>query len=70
MATGPGKYDDICTTVRVDTNAQAAIVIILNGDRGSGFSLQSFAPIDAAVVADLLEGVLKQLRMNEEDTTP
>lgn len=38
--TGPGKYDDLCTEVRTKANADGAIVIVLNGDKGSGFSAQ------------------------------
>ena len=50
MAIGPGKYDDFCTAVREEAEAEAALVIILYGKRGSGFSVQT---------ADL--GVLAQL---------
>lgn len=37
---GPGKYDDLCTYVREQAKAEAAIVIILNGEKGNGFSCQ------------------------------
>ena len=40
MPYGPGKYDDVCTVVRETTNATGAIVIVLNGNQGSGFSCQ------------------------------
>ena len=40
MTAGPGKYDDICTRVREDADAHAAIVIIIEGNKGSGFSVQ------------------------------
>lgn len=50
MPIGPGKYDDLCTTVRKSAEADTALVIILNGKKGSGFSVQT---------ADL--GVLAQL---------
>ena len=38
---GEGKYDDICTRAREQAQATAAIVIILEGNKGSGFSLQA-----------------------------
>lgn len=41
MTEGPGKYDEITTTVRETTQAAAVIVIILGGNQGSGFSIQS-----------------------------
>lgn len=44
MAQGPGKYDDLCTYVREKAQAQAAIVIVLHGIHGDGFSAQ--APLD------------------------
>lgn len=44
MALGPGKYDEICTIVRRGTEAAGAAVIILKGEKGSGFSFQG--PID------------------------
>jgi hypothetical protein len=37
---GPGKYDDACTAVRVATDAQGVVLIIVNGHSGSGFSVQ------------------------------
>jgi hypothetical protein len=40
MAEGPGTYDDAATVVRVATSAQAVVVIVFRGDRGSGFSIQ------------------------------
>ncbi len=40
MALGPGKYDDLCTYARITAGAEGAILIILNGVAGSGFSCQ------------------------------
>ena len=53
---GPGKYDDICTVARERTDAQAAIVIIINGVLGSGFSLQSDVVVQ---LPDMLETMAK-----------
>jgi hypothetical protein len=40
MAIGPGKYDDIASRVREETNADGVLILIVNGRRGSGFSAQ------------------------------
>ena len=41
MALGPGKYDDLATIVREQTNAQAVIVVVIGGTLGNGFSVQA-----------------------------
>jgi hypothetical protein len=62
MALGPGKYDDLCTAARVLAEADAAIVIILNGNQGSGFSMQ-FITLEAVVaMPDILERVATEIR--------
>lgn len=40
MAMGPGKYDSLCTAAREAATAQGAILFILNGHAGTGFSAQ------------------------------
>lgn len=42
---GPGRYDDLCTYVREQSQAAGAIVIVLGGNRGFGFSVQLDARI-------------------------
>lgn len=37
---GPGKYDDLCTLVRKSSYAKAALVIVIDGEFGDGFSCQ------------------------------
>ena len=44
MAIGPGKFDWLCTEVREKTKARGAIVVVMEGEGGSGFSVQ--APIE------------------------
>jgi hypothetical protein len=44
MAEGPGRYDDVTTLVRKETQAETCIVIIINGNKGNGFSIQSIDP--------------------------
>jgi hypothetical protein len=40
MAWGPGKYDAEATHVREVTHARGVIMIVFDGDRGTGFSAQ------------------------------
>lgn len=40
MADGPGKYDHLATLVREAANADGVAVLVINGNLGSGFSVQ------------------------------
>lgn len=61
MALGPGKYDDLCTMVREQTEAAGTLVIVLGGNRGSGFSCQADA-LTTLRLPELLENIAKQIR--------
>lgn len=37
----PGKYDDLCTLARTAAEADGVILIIMNGNKGGGFSVQA-----------------------------
>lgn len=65
---GPGKYDDACTAARVVADAEVAIVLILNGNKGSGFSVQGDinATITIEQVAGMLETVAAEMRRDAE----
>ena len=41
---GPGKYDEYATVVREHTEADGVILIVIEGNQGSGFSVQSVTP--------------------------
>jgi hypothetical protein len=58
---GPGKYDAICTTAREAAGASGAILIILGGKDGGGFSVQC-EPHVIAVIPSLLERVAADIR--------
>lgn len=60
MAQGPGRYDDLCTYVRERAQAEAAIVIVLGGRHGAGFSVQVEGP-RAEEVAARLPGILESM---------
>jgi len=61
---GPGKYDDACTAARVIANAEVAIVLILNGDKGNGFSVQGSLHTHLTVeeIAGYLERIAAEMR--------
>lgn len=40
MAWGPGVYDDLATQIRVASRANGVILIVFDGDKGTGFSAQ------------------------------
>lgn len=65
MAEGPGKYDVLCTLVRDLSEARAALVIVLDGNKGSGFSVQVTDPFIFAGLADLLEETARQIRKDQ-----
>lgn len=44
MTIGPGKYDDLATRIREDNDADAVVVVVINGIRGTGFSVQATGP--------------------------
>jgi hypothetical protein len=57
----PGKYDTLCTEVRAKAEAVAAVVIILSGNKGHGFSVQ--APPEALfMLPGMLETMAAEIR--------
>lgn len=62
MPIGPGKYDQLCTMVREATKANAAIVIVLGGINGSGFSAQAGGRDLIEGLPDILESIVRQIR--------
>ena len=61
MALGPGKYDDLTTQVREQTHARGVILLVFDGDKGSGFSCQTDAIVLARLPA-ILEDIAKEIR--------
>lgn len=51
---GPGKYDAACTRALVETKARVAILIVLGGEHGSGFSVNSISPADESQLPKIL----------------
>lgn len=61
MALGPGKYDDLCTSVRHAAYANAVLLVIIDGDRGSGFSVQAVNFDITARLPEMLRDFAKQI---------
>jgi hypothetical protein len=61
MPIGPGKYDDLATYVREQTEADGVAVIVMGGNKGNGFSVQCPADLSAAL-PEMLEMMAKEIR--------
>lgn len=63
MAFGAGKYDALATLVRRKAMAQVAMVIVVNGNKGSGFATQMGANNgwDAALTTRTLAKALRHI---------
>jgi hypothetical protein len=57
MAFGEGKYDQECQDARIATRAVAALLIVIEGDKGTGFSMQTVDEALLRVVPALLRQV-------------
>ena len=53
MALGPGKYDAECTSVMVAEHAEAVLLVVIGGTKGSGFSCQATPQITFSLPAIL-----------------
>jgi hypothetical protein len=61
MAIGPGKYDDVCTQVREQLDAQGVMLVVIGGKKGSGFSVQGTLHV-LATLPDTLEYMAREMR--------
>ena len=66
MPLGPGKYDDECTLMREQLEAQAVILIVFSGKKGSGFSVQAPLPVIVGL-PDTLEHMASEMRRSMRD---
>jgi hypothetical protein len=65
MALGPGKYDHLATAARASANARGVVVIVFEGDAGSGFSVQADPQFTArlpAILRDVAAGIEADLK--------
>jgi hypothetical protein len=63
MAFGPGKYDDLCTEVREKSKAKGVVLIVIEGDRGFGLSVQA----ESWVVLELPETLRRTAQLIADD---
>jgi hypothetical protein len=63
---GPGQYDDLCTLVRDKSNATGAIIIVIDGAQGSGFSCQCTTGV-LSKLPELLESLARQIRRDRQN---
>lgn len=66
MAQGIGKYDKYLTPATLGTNADAALLIVLGGDLGSGFSVQMLHPRIAEKIPDILREIADKIETDVE----
>lgn len=66
---GPGKYDAECEYLLVDVDAEAALVIVLGGRRGSGFSFSERADVMHKLL-QLVPDILRQVAAEIEADIP
>lgn len=65
MTIGPGKYDDLCTDVREKAQALAALVIIIGGKHGGGFSCQTEDPRALIALPAMLRSMADQIEADQ-----
>jgi len=64
MPSGGGKYEPECELVRKNTEAAACVVIVIDGNRGGGFSVSvdmSRAVVTPLVLAKILRDVAGEI---------
>lgn len=64
---GPGKYDAACTAAREMTKAQVCLLLVLGGDMGNGFSVQTHDLAVVAKVPALLRDIADQIEQQNSD---
>lgn len=67
MPIGPGKYDALTTSVRDATSARAVILIVVEGNQGSGFSVQTTDPAISHKLPQLLRIMADQIARDQAD---
>ena len=62
---GPGKYDDLATLVRERADAEAVVVVVLGGNKGSGFSVQATDQWVSYKLPELMRALAEQIERSE-----
>jgi hypothetical protein len=61
MALGPGKYDDVATTVMFETQAKLVLIAVVDGNRGQGFACQCSDVSLMRTIPEILRTIADQL---------
>jgi len=61
MPLGAGKYDDLCSQIREQTQATGVLIVVFNGNFGNGFSAQIADPLLLARLPQVLREVAKKI---------
>jgi len=69
VALGPGKYDDLTTLVMERTKADGAILIVIGGALGHGFSVQADART-ALNLPKLLRQIADDIEQDAREDAP
>jgi predicted TIM-barrel fold metal-dependent hydrolase len=64
MPIGPGKYEDLATYVREKAQAAGVIVLVIDGHKGNGFTVQALEHVMLALPA-LLRHMADQIESSE-----
>ena len=68
MTIGPGKYDEECTLVRERTHAAGVVVIVVGGDKGAGFAVQTTTAEAALDLPAVLRSMADQFEVDTMTT--
>lgn len=66
MPVGPGKYDKECTRVRERYRAAGAVVIVIGGTKGEGFSMQLRSDIEPRTIVTVLRTVADEIERSTQ----
>ena len=69
MALGPGKYDWLATHTRKTVRASGVILIVMEGTRGSGFSVQA-SPEVTSRLPEILRHIADDIEKDLTGRTP
>jgi hypothetical protein len=61
MMNGPGKYDPECQKILEEVGASSVLLIVRDGNRGSGFAVKGEV-LDIFELPETLERVAKEIR--------
>ena len=62
---GPGKYDEVCAQVRTQVKAEGVILLVFNGEKGTGFSCQTPLPV-IVNLPSILRSVADQIEADQK----